>query len=210
MLAQGGCGDHGLGDALAGPAARCQTLRAGHRRSGGRSSPGRRDLRCLHRPGRAGSGRRLGRRLLGFKSILDLAATLEALETRGVPIIAYRTNDLPAFFTSSSGLVLEHRVETVEAAAAVVRTHRDLGLPGAVVLANPVPAADAVDRELVEVVLDSALADARHRNTKGKAITPFLLAAIREATAGQSLRANCSLLVSNARLAAEIAVALFH
>ncbi len=146
----------------------------------------------------------------GFKSILDLAATLEALETRGVPIIGYRTNDLPVFFTSSSGLVLEHRVETVEAATAVVRTHRDLGLPGAVVLANPVPATDAVDREFVEVVLDSALADARHRNIRGKGLTPFLLAAIREATAGQSLRANCSLLVSNARLAAHVAVALFH
>src|SRR5208282_5362551 len=145
----------------------------------------------------------------GFKSILDLAATLEALETRGVAIVGYRTTELPAFITASSGLTLEHRVETPQAAAAVVRTHRKLGLPGAVVLANPVPAAEAVDRELVETVLESALGDALRRNIAGKAITPFLLGAIREATEGQSLRANQALLVSNARLAAQVAVALF-
>jgi pseudouridine-5'-phosphate glycosidase len=144
----------------------------------------------------------------GFKSILDLAATLEALETRGVAIVGYRTTELPAFITASSGLTLEHRVETPQAAAAVVRTHRKLGLPGAVVLANPVPAAEAVDRELVETVLESALGDALRRNIAGKAITPFLLGAIREATEGQSLRANQALLVSNARLAAQVAVAL--
>ena len=109
----------------------------------------------------------------GFKSILDLAATLEALETRGVAIVGYRTNELPAFITASSGLTLEHRVETPEAAAALVRAHRDLGLPGAVVLANPVPAAEAVDRELIEAVLESASGDARRRKIAGKAITPF-------------------------------------
>ncbi len=146
----------------------------------------------------------------GFKSILDLGATLEALETRGVPILGYRTSELPAFFTMSSGLPLESRVETPEAAAAVVRTHRGLGLPGAIVLANPVPAGDAIDRELVEQVLASALVNAGRQGVTGKAITPFLLAAIREATAGKSLLANRSLLVSNARLAAEVAVALNH
>ena len=126
----------------------------------------------------------------GFKSILDLAATLEALESRGVAIVGYRTNELPAFITASSGLTLEHRVETPEAAAAVIRAHRNLGLPGAVVLANPVPAAEAVDREFVETVLESALGDARRRKIAGKAITPFLLDSIRHATAGRSLRAN--------------------
>jgi pseudouridine-5'-phosphate glycosidase len=144
----------------------------------------------------------------GFKSILDLAATLEALESRGVAIVGYRTNELPAFITASSGLTLEHRVETPEAAAAVIRAHRNLGLPGAVVLANPVPAAEAVDREFVETVLESALADARRRKIAGKALTPFLLDSIRHATAGRSLRANRALLVSNARLAAQVAVAL--
>jgi len=146
----------------------------------------------------------------GFKSILDLDATLEALETRGVAIVGYRTAELPAFITPSSGLALEHRVETPEAASALVRTHRDLGLPGAVVLVNPAPAEEAVDRELVETVLESALGEARHRKIAGKAVTPFLLGAIRQATEGQSLRANQALLVSNARLAAEDAVALFH
>ena len=146
----------------------------------------------------------------GFKSILDLAATLEALESRGVAIVGYRTNELPAFITASSGLTLEHRVETPEAAAAVIRAHRNLGLPGAVVLANAVPAAEAVDRELVETVLELALGDALRRKIAGKAITPFLLGVIREATEGQSLRANRALLVSNARLAAQVAVALFH
>ncbi len=122
--------------------------------------------------------------------------------------IVYRTNELPAFITASSGLTLEHRVETPEAAAAVIRAHRNLGLPGAVVLANPVPAAEAVDREFVETVLESALGDARRRKIAGKAITPFLLDSIRHATAGRSLRANRALLVSNARLAAQVAVAL--
>ena len=146
----------------------------------------------------------------GFKSILDLPATLEALETRGVTIVGYRTSELPAFFTASSGLALEHRVETPETAAALVRTHRDLGLPGAVILANPVPAEDAIERRLVETALEAALADARQRKIVGKAITPFLLEAIRMATGGLSLRANQSLLVSNARLAAQVAVALSH
>ena len=120
----------------------------------------------------------------GFKSILDLAATLEVLESQGVAIVGYRTNELPAFITASSGLTLEHRVETTEAAAAVIPAHRNLGLPGAVVLANPVPAAEAVNREFVETVLESALGDARRRKIAGKAITPFLLDSIRHATAG--------------------------
>ena len=114
----------------------------------------------------------------GFKSILDLAATLEALESRGVAIVGYRTNELPAFITASSGLKLEHRVETPEAAAAVIRAHRNLGLPGAVVLANPVPAAKAVDREFVETVLESALAApgaarSRARPSRPSSWTPF-------------------------------------
>lgn len=146
----------------------------------------------------------------GFKSILDLAATLEALETRGVAIVGYRTSELPAFIAASSGLTLEHQVENPEAAARLVHAHRDLGLPGAVVLANPVPPAEAVDRELVEGALESASGESRRRKIAGKAITPFLLGAIRGATKKQSLRANQALLVSNARLAAQVAVALFH
>ena len=144
----------------------------------------------------------------GFKSILDLPASLEALETRGVALIGFRTNELPAFTTLSSGLALEHRVDSVEEVAALALAHRRLGLPGALVVANPVPAAEAVGSDVMNSVLQTALADAQRRQVSGKAITPFLLDAVRHATGGASLRANCALLVANARLAAEIACAL--
>lgn len=144
----------------------------------------------------------------GFKSILDLPATLEVLESRGVAVVGYRTGDLPAFTTVSSGLALEHRVESPTEAAALVRAHRELGLPGALVLANPVPEADAVPRELMDSSLAAALELARQEGISGKAVTPFLLERIRQNTGGRSLRANRGLLVANARLAAEVALAL--
>ena len=144
----------------------------------------------------------------GAKVILDLPATLEALETRGVAVIGYQTATLPAFTVASSGLPLEHRVNTPAEAAAVVRAHRELGLPGAVVLARQVPEAEALDPSALEVAIDSALSAAAGRGIAGKAITPFLLDQLRDATEGQSLRANVALIVANAALAAEIAVAL--
>ncbi|MFO0893244.1 MAG: pseudouridine-5'-phosphate glycosidase [Isosphaeraceae bacterium] len=144
----------------------------------------------------------------GFKSILDLPATLESLETRGVPVVGYRTDELPAFTGRSSGLKLEHRVDTPAQAARLIRVHRKLGLPGAVVLTHPVPTPDAIRRELEEAALTQALDEARRRGIAGKALTPFLLEAMRGATGGMSLRANRALLVANARVAAEIAVAL--
>jgi pseudouridylate synthase len=144
----------------------------------------------------------------GFKSILDLPASLEALETRGVAILGYRTSELPAFTTSSSGLHLEHRAESPAEVARVARAHRRLGLPGAIVVANPVSAAEAVDRDVMDAVLQMALQESKRRQISGKAITPFLLDAVRQATGGASLRANRTLLVANARLAAQIARAL--
>ena len=90
----------------------------------------------------------------GFKSILDVAATLEALETRGVLVVGYGTDELPGFFTQSSGLPLEHRVDTPAEAAAIVRAHRAIGLPGAIVLAQPVPLAQSLDGELLRTTLD--------------------------------------------------------
>ncbi len=144
----------------------------------------------------------------GFKSILDLAAILEGLETRGVAIVGHRTTELPAFTSVSSGLALEHRVDSPAEAATIVRAHRELGLPGAVVLVNPVPADEAVDRKIMESALETALQEAGRRGIGGKALTPFLLESIREATGGRSLRANRALLVANARLTAEVAVAL--
>jgi pseudouridine-5'-phosphate glycosidase len=144
----------------------------------------------------------------GFKSILDLSATLEALETRGVAIAGYRTADLPAFLSIASGLPLEHRVETPAESAELLRAHRLLGLPGALVVANPVPEADALSRESVDSALETALLEARQGSLTGKAITPFLLDSIRRQTEGQSLRANKALLIANAALAAQIAVEL--
>lgn len=144
----------------------------------------------------------------GVKSILDVAATLEVLETRGVPVVGYRTSDFPAFTTEQSGQPLEWRVETPSEAAAVVRAHRALHLPGAVVLARPVASSLAIAAEAMESALAGALAEAAARGVVGKAITPFLLDAVRRATGGRSLAANRALIVANARLAAEVAVEL--
>jgi pseudouridine-5'-phosphate glycosidase len=144
----------------------------------------------------------------GFKSILDLPGTLEALETRGIAIVGYRTNELPAFTTVSSGLPLEHRVDSPQEAADLIGSHRKLKLPGAIVLASPVPEAHALQRSLMEVAIEKALEEARKCNVASKDVTPFLLEAIRQATGGLSLRANCALLVANARIAGEVAVVL--
>jgi pseudouridylate synthase len=144
----------------------------------------------------------------GMKSILDLPATLESLETRGVLIVGYRTYELPGFLTRSAGLPIEHRVDSPAEAAELVRAHRWLGLPGAIVLAQPVPEPEAMDPEPLHEALERALDEARRQRIAGKPLTPFLLEGIRRATAGRSLRANCALLVANARLAAEVAVEL--
>jgi pseudouridine-5'-phosphate glycosidase len=144
----------------------------------------------------------------GFKSILDLPATLETLETHGVPVVGYGTDELPAFTTRTSGLPLDVRADTPAEAAALVRAHRALHLPGAVVLAQPVAAALALDRDAMEAALATALDEARARGITGKAVTPFLLDRIGTATAGRSLDANIALIAANARLAGEVAVQL--
>jgi pseudouridylate synthase len=144
----------------------------------------------------------------GIKSILDMPATLEALETRGVPVVGYQTGTLPAFTTRTSDLALEMRVETPAEAAALVRAHRALGLPSAVVLTQQVPEHVALDRQQMEAALAQGLAEAQRQNIRGKALTPYLLEHLREATGGRSLAANRALIVANAGLAAEIAVAL--
>lgn len=144
----------------------------------------------------------------GIKSILDLPATLDSLETRGVPVVGYQTGELPGFLAQSSGLPLEARVESPAEAAALVRAHRTLGLPGAVVLTQPVPEADALNADLMDAALDTALAEARRQRISGKEVTPFLLGRIRQATEGQGLHANKALILANARLAGDVAVAL--
>lgn len=144
----------------------------------------------------------------GVKSILDVPATLERLETLGVAVAAYGTSRWPAFTTADSGLEVETRVDSPEEAAALVAAHRTLGLPGAVVLARPVDAAVEVPQDEMEAALAAALQEARRRGVGGKAITPFLLGALREATGGRSLEANVSLIVANAALAGRVAAAL--
>ncbi len=144
----------------------------------------------------------------GFKSILDLPATLQMLETLGVPVVGFGTTDLPGFTARSTGLPLTARVDTLAEAAALWQAHRTLGLPGAIVLANPAPADSALDRDESDASLAVALAHARSRGITGPAVTPFLLEEIRQATGGRSLHANRALIVANARLAGEVASAL--
>ena len=143
----------------------------------------------------------------GAKSVLDLPRTLEALEALGVPVLGYGTSEFPAFYADRSGLRLEHRADTPELAAEALRAQRGLGLPQAILLAVPPPVEVALDRDEVDGALLAAEAEGRREGVTGKAVTPFLLARLVEATGGRSLRANVALLAMNARVAAEIAVA---
>jgi pseudouridine-5'-phosphate glycosidase len=140
----------------------------------------------------------------GPKAILDLPRTLEALETLGVPVVGVGTDELPAFYTRSSGLALEHRVDGADAAARLVRAHFALGGAG-VLLCNPIPAGDALDPALVERAIAAALDEAARAGVRGKALTPHLLAHLARVDDGRFLRANRALAVHNAGLAADVA-----
>lgn len=143
----------------------------------------------------------------GAKSVLDLPKTLEYLETRGVPVLGYGTGDFPAFYARSSGLPVDHRCDTPEAVARILDAKWRLGLTGGVVLANPVPEAHALDATDTEAAIIQALADAEAQGIAGKAVTPFLLARMKDLTGGRSLAANMALIRDNARLAARVAAA---
>jgi pseudouridylate synthase len=143
----------------------------------------------------------------GAKAILDLPLTLEYLETHGVPVIGHGCSELPAFYSRDSGLPLECRLESAEGIAALLQAHWALGLAGAVV-ANPIPAEHAMPRERIDAAIRQALADAEAAGIRGKASTPFLLARVSALTGGDSLAANRALVLNNARLAAQLAVAL--
>lgn len=142
----------------------------------------------------------------GAKAFLDLSRTLEYLETVGVPVLGWRTDDFPAFYTRSSGLRVPHRVEGA-AEVAAVHAHRSRASSG-VLVAVPIPEADELDAEHLDAVLARALADCEAAGIQGAAVTPFVLARIGEATAGRSVPANLALAEHNARIAAEIAVAI--
>ena len=144
----------------------------------------------------------------GAKSILDLPKTLEVLETYGVPVIGYGTNEFPAFFSRSSGITLEHRLDSPAAIAEVLAKHRELGMTGGILICNPLAAADEVPAAEMTPRIEAALAEATAKGISGKALTPYLLGRLVDLTGGKSLAANRKLIRNNARLAAEIAVAM--
>jgi pseudouridine-5'-phosphate glycosidase len=141
----------------------------------------------------------------GAKSVLDLPATREWLETNGVCLVGYGVDELPAFYTRRSGLAVDVRCDTPREVAEVARARDALGLEGALVVAVPVPAEFEVDAGVIEESLSEALSDAERRNVSGRELTPFLLSHLAEHTGGATLRANIALLENNARVAAEIA-----
>jgi pseudouridylate synthase len=141
----------------------------------------------------------------GVKSILDIPATLERLETLNVTVLGYRTGTFPAFYLNDSGLPVAWRVETPAEAAAVLREREALSVPGAVVVANPLPEDEQVDPELHDRVLREGLEAAADQGVAGRDVTPFLLERFHSQTGGESLRANVRLVLRNAALAAEIA-----
>jgi len=143
----------------------------------------------------------------GAKSILDIPLTLEYLETKGVPVVGYQTDELPAFYTRKSGYGVDYTVQTPEALAAALKAKWDLALHGGVVVANPIPEAYAMDPDTVNGAIARALEEADTLGIKGKESTPFLLARVKELTGGDSLRANIELVYNNARLGAKLAVA---
>ena len=143
----------------------------------------------------------------GAKSILDLGLTLEVLETHGVPVIGYRCSSLPAFYVRDSGHALAQRLDQPEALALAMHAHWQLGLKGGLVIANPIPAQHEMPRERIDAAIDRALAEAAAQGIQGKASTPFLLARVADLTGGDSLAANIALVLNNAGLAAQVALA---
>jgi pseudouridine-5'-phosphate glycosidase len=144
----------------------------------------------------------------GAKSILDLPATLELLETRRVPVVGYGTDDLPAFYSTTSGLRLPHRVDGTDAAAAAIAAHRSIPGAGGILIAQPPPADLAIGRDEVDGWIREATADAERRGVRGSAVTPHLLGYLAQVSGGRTLRVNIGLIVANARTAGAIASAL--
>jgi pseudouridine-5'-phosphate glycosidase len=144
----------------------------------------------------------------GAKAILDLPRTLEMLETLSVPVIGYRCDEFPAFYSRSSGLPVPARVETAKEIAAILTARWRLAARGGVLVANPIPVGDEIPSDRIQVQIAAALQEAATRGIAGKEVTPFLLARLRDLTQGDSQRANVALVLNNARLAARIACAL--
>lgn len=144
----------------------------------------------------------------GAKSILDLGLTLEYLETKGVPVLGYKTEELPAFFTRKSGFKVDYRMDSPEEIAAAVKAKDALSLSGGMLVANPVPEEYSMNPDKIEAVISEAVEEAKALGIAGKKVTPFLLEKIRNVTGGDSLFTNVKLVLNNAALAAKIAVEL--
>ena len=144
----------------------------------------------------------------GAKSILDLGLTLEYLETKGVTVIGYGTDELPAFYTRRSGLKVDYRMDTPQEIADAFRVKMEAGLEGGMLVTNPVPVEYSMDPEVIDAAISQALSEAAEKGIRGKEITPFLLARIKDITGGDSLSSNIQLVLNNARLAAAVAACL--
>lgn len=144
----------------------------------------------------------------GAKAILDLGLTLEYLETKGVPVIGYGTEELPAFYTRKSGFKVDYRLDTPEEVAEAFAAQREAGLKGGMLVANPIPEEYSMDADVINAAIDKAVAEATEKGIHGKESTPFLLAKVKELTGGDSLDANIQLVFNNAKVAAQTAVRL--
>lgn len=144
----------------------------------------------------------------GAKSILDLGLTLEYLETKGVPVIGFGTEELPAFYTRKSGFKVDYRIDTPEELAATFQAKQDMGLVGGMLVTNPIPEEYSMDADRINKAIDTAIDDAKRLGIHGKETTPYLLARIKDITGGDSLDANIQLVLNNARLAARTATCL--
>lgn len=145
----------------------------------------------------------------GAKSILDLVLTMEYLETKGVPVIGYQTDLLPAFYIRTSPYPVNFRADDVETIAATLKTKWDLKLQGGAVIANPIPEKHGMDEKMIEEIIEIALRQADVNDITGKEVTPFLLAKVKELTGGKSLKANIELVKNNARLGAKLAISFY-
>lgn len=144
----------------------------------------------------------------GAKSILDLGLTLEYLETKGVTVIGYQTDELPAFYTRKSGFGVDYRMDTPKEIADTLIAHDALGFNGGTLIVNPIPEEYSMDKEYIDRVIEEAIKEADENGIKGKKLTPFLLAKIKDITGGESLNSNVALVYNNVRLASRIAAAM--
>jgi pseudouridylate synthase len=146
----------------------------------------------------------------GAKSILDLGLTMEYLETKGVPVIGYQTNVLPAFYTRKSEIPLQICADDVETIASSLKVKWDLNLKGGIVIANPIPEEFAMDEKVINGVIETAIKEAEEKHITGKEVTPFMLGKIKELTEGKSLEANIALVKNNALIGAKLAVSFYQ